>query len=111
MTSLWSETTSADVTPVTDADPKTLANRELDELVASLFAEEKRVSSKRTSLHKRIDFLRSGGYAHLDASADQLTTLQAEDRTLSDERQAIHARVDAAVSEQRKRAAERNTAR
>ena len=95
---------------MTTPNPTLLADRELDELVASLFAEEKRLSAKRTSLHKRIDFLRTGGYAHLDASAEQLSTLQAEDRALSDQRQEIHARVDAAVSEQRRRAAERKSA-
>jgi len=95
---------------VTVENPILLGDKELDELIASLFAEEKRLSAKRTSLHKRIDFLRSGGYAHLDASAEQLDTLKAEDRTLSEERQAIHARVDAAVSEQRRRAAERKSA-
>ena len=94
-----------------DADPTTLTDTALDELVATLFAEEKRLSARRTSLHKRIDFLRTGGYAHLDASAEQLTTLQAEDRALSDDRQAIHAQVDAAVSEQRRRAAERKIVR
>jgi hypothetical protein len=103
--------TQTDISLVTDLDPTALADGALDELVASLFAEEKRVSAKRTSLHKRIDFLRTGGYAHLDASAEQLTTLQAEDRQLSDERQAIHAQVDAAVSEQRKRASERKAVR
>lgn len=91
-------------------NPTLLDDKALDALVASLFAEEKRLSAKRTSLHKRIDFLRTGGYAHLDASVEQLETLKTEDRNLSDERQAIHARVDAAVSEQRRRAAERKSA-
>jgi hypothetical protein len=88
-------------------DLTSLSNAELNQLVATLFAEEKRISAKRTTLHQRIDFLKSGGYAHLDASAEQLTTLQEEDRLLSVERQKIHARVDAAVAEQRNRGSQR----
>jgi hypothetical protein len=91
-------------------DPKTLDSAALDELVATLFAEEKRISAKRTTLHQRIDFLKGGGYAHLDASAEQLTTLQEEDRLLSEQRAEIHSRVDAAVAEQRNRASLRNSA-
>jgi hypothetical protein len=96
---------------VLDVDPTTLDNVSLDDLVATLFAEEKRISAKRTTLHRRIDFLNGGGYAHLDASAEQLTTLEEEDRLLSEERQAIHSRVDAAVAEQRLRASQRNGVR
>lgn len=88
-------------------DLTSLSNAELNELVATLFAEEKRISAKRTTLHQRIDFLKGGGYAHLDASAEQLTTLQEEDRQLSIARQEIHSRVDAAVAEQRNRASQR----
>jgi hypothetical protein len=88
-------------------DPTSLSNAALDQLVATLFAEEKRISAKRTTLHQRIDFLKGGGYAHLDASAEQLTTLQEEDRQLSVARQEIHSRVDAAVAEQRNRGSQR----
>ncbi len=89
-------------------DPVTLDNVALDGLVAALFAEEKRLSATRTTLHRRIDFLKGGGYAHLDASAEQLSTLLEEDRLLSEQRQDIHSRVDAAVAEQRLRASQRN---
>jgi hypothetical protein len=97
--------------PEFTVDPTTLGNASLDELVATLFAEEKRISARRTTLHRRIDFLNSGGYAHLDASAEQLTTLQEEDRLLSEQRTEIHSRVDAAVAVQRTRASQRSSAR
>ncbi|MFN8222429.1 MAG: hypothetical protein U0R50_04170 [Gaiellales bacterium] len=88
-------------------NPLLLDDDQLDVLIARLSEAEQHLSAKRTALHKRIDFLGTGGYAHLDASAEQLTTLQKEDRELSEERQALHSRLDTAVAEQRRRSATR----
>lgn len=89
-------------------NPVLLDDAGLDVLVARLAEDEKQLSAKRTTLHKRLDFLGTGGYAHIDASAEQATALQAEDRELSEKRHALHAQLDAAVAEQRRRAAKRN---
>jgi hypothetical protein len=62
--------------------------------LARLEEDEARVSRKRTSLHKRIDFLATGGYADPAAAADQLADLRSEERELSERRLALHGEIE-----------------
>jgi chromosome segregation ATPase len=96
---LRNEVSLADTQGVESVDPHDLADGPLAELVAELEEQERRISRARTALQKRVDFLASGGYAHIDASAEQLTGLQAEERRVSDERQALHREIARAKAE------------
>ena len=88
-----------------EIDPRSLGDAELDELIAELTREERRLSAHRTSLHRRIEFLHGGGYAHLDASAQQLVELRKEESEVSSARRALHAHLDRALAERHARAA------
>jgi hypothetical protein len=87
--------------------PADLDAEELGELFMRLEAWETHLSQKRTSLHKRIDFLQTGGHAHLDASVEQLRVLKAEEESVSEERRALHGYIADVRAELRKRRAER----
>jgi hypothetical protein len=87
-----------------DVDPAALDAPALDALIAHLVGEERRLSARRTTLHHRIDFLRGGGYAHLDASLDQLRELEAEEHGVSLERRHVHELLDRTRAERRARA-------
>jgi len=95
----------ADTHSVESIDPHDLADGPLAELVAELEEQERRISRTRTALQKRVDFLASGGYAHPDASAEQLTGLKVEERRVSDERQALHRAIARAKAELLRRGA------
>ncbi len=75
---------------------------EVDEVIQLLEEEEQAVSRRRTRLHERIDFLHSGGYAHVDV-APELSRLREAERELSDRRQALHAEIEAARRERLRR--------
>ena len=75
---------------------------EVAEVLQLLEAEEEALSRRRTRLHARIDFLHSGGYAHVDV-APELSRLRVLERELSDRRQELHADIDAARRERLRR--------
>jgi predicted nucleic acid-binding Zn-ribbon protein len=87
-----------------ETDPMRLGDAELAQLIADLTEEEHRLSAHRTALHRRLEFLEGGGYAHLDASAEQLVALRSEEREVSTARRALHARLDRALAERHARA-------
>jgi hypothetical protein len=87
-----------------ELDPVSLDDAGLAALVERLVEEERRLSALRTTLHLRIDFLRGGGYAHLDASVDQLRELEHEEREVSSKRHDVHARLERALAERHRRA-------
>ncbi len=64
------------------------ALRELEEL-------ERQLSRDRTTLQKRIDFVRHGATAD-DTAADQLLRLEERERELSARRRALHRQIDTA---------------
>ncbi len=67
-----------------------------DVQLARLRKEERSLSARRTRLHNRIDFLRSGGGGDSAEAAEQLADLERQERELSDERLALHERIEAA---------------
>jgi hypothetical protein len=85
-------------------EPVSLDDADLAGLVERLVEEERRLSARRTTLHLRIDFLRGGGYAHLDASLDQLRELEHEEQEVSSRRHEVHARLEHALAERHRRA-------
>lgn len=87
-----------------EIDPSSLGDAELDQLIADLRQQERRLSAHRTALHRRIEFLEGGGYAHIDASAAQLVALGDEEREVSAARRALHARIDRALATRHARA-------
>lgn len=87
-----------------ESDPVSLDDTALAGLIQRLAEEERRLSARRTTLHLRIDFLRGGGYAHLDASVDQLRTLEHEEREISSRRHEVHAHLERALAERHRRA-------
>jgi chromosome segregation ATPase len=64
--------------------------------LAHLRKEERSLSARRTRLHNRIDFLRSGGGGDSAEAAQQLADLERQERELSDERRDLHERIEAA---------------
>lgn len=87
-----------------ESDPVSLDDTALAGLIQRLAEEERRLSARRTTLHLRIDFLRGGGYAHLDASVDQLRELEHEERDISSRRHEVHAHLERALAERHRRA-------
>lgn len=87
-----------------DLEPVALDDAALAGLVERLAEEERRLSARRTTLHLRIDFLRGGGYAHLDASVDQLRELEHEEQKVSSRRREVHGRLERALAERHRRA-------
>jgi hypothetical protein len=64
--------------------------------LAQLRKEERSLSARRTRLHNRIDFLRSGGGGESAETAELLADLERQERELSDERRELHERIEAA---------------
>jgi len=81
------------------ADPGALSNADLDARLRQLEREEQSVSRRRTTLHTRIDFVRSGGFASTDPEHESLTTLLETERELSENRLELHAQIDALRAE------------
>jgi hypothetical protein len=80
-----------------------LGDRELEQLLARLDDDERRISRRRASLHSRIDYLRGGGAGFGPDVTEQVATLTADERRISDERQALHRRIDALREELQRR--------
>ena len=76
------------------ADPRELSDAELDARLRQLEREEQSVSRRRTTLHTRIDFLRSGGFASTDPELESLAPLLETERELSENRLELHAQID-----------------
>ena len=81
------------------ADPGALGDAELDARLRQLEREERSVSRRRTTLHTRIDFVRSGGFASTDPEHESLATLLETERELSENRLELHAQIDALRAE------------
>ena len=75
-------------------DLTTLSERELAKLLTQLERDEQAVSRRRTKLHERIDFIRSGGFASAEPNEDPLEELLEEERDLSTRRNELHFRID-----------------
>lgn len=90
-----------DLTRISDDDLLALANR--------LAEDEQRLSRKRTSLHRRIDFLRAGA-ATTAAEQEQLKLLLGDEETVSKRRKALHGEIELVLTETHRRAADRRGA-
>jgi hypothetical protein len=75
---------------------------DVSEVLDLLESEERSVSRQRTQLHRRIDFLHSGGYAHMD-TVPEMQRLRDVVRGLSERRRTLHAQIEAARSERQRR--------
>ena len=84
-------------------DVTTLSDRELTRLLKQLERDEQSVSRRRTRLHDRIDFVRTGGFASAEGGEDPLEELLAEEQELSAQRHDLHFRIDAAKVERSRR--------
>jgi hypothetical protein len=78
---------------------------DVDEVLDLLENEERSLSRQRTRLHRRIDFLHSGGYAHVD-TATEMGRLRELERELSERRRTLHTRIEAARRERQRRRAQ-----
>lgn len=76
---------------------------ELVRLLERTVKEERRISARRSKLHDRLDFLRSGGGEATEGSASLLEKLTADERCVSAERKAIHDSISALEAERRRR--------
>jgi hypothetical protein len=84
-------------------DVTALSDNELTRLITQLERDEQSVSRRRTRLHNRIDFLRSGGFASAEPGEDPLDQLLEEDRKISAQRLDLHYRIDALLAERSRR--------
>ena len=84
-------------------DFTTLSDRELTRLLTQLERDEQSMSRRRTRLHNRIDFIRTGGFASAEPGEDPLEELLAEEREISTQRVAVHSRIDTLRAERRRR--------
>jgi len=84
-------------------DLTTLSERELAKLLTQMERDEQAVSRRRTRLHGRIDFIRSGGFASAGPNEEPLEELLEEERELSTQRNELHYRIDALRTEQSRR--------
>jgi hypothetical protein len=94
-------------TPAGVDDLTTLSDRELTRLITQLERDEQSVSRRRTKLHERIDFLRSGGFASAEPGDDPLEELLVEERDISSRRLDLHYRIDRLRAERSRRNRER----
>lgn len=76
-----------------------LSDRDLTRLLTQLQREEQSISRRRTRLHERIDFVRSGGFASAEPGEDPLEELLAENNEISARRLDLHYRIDALRAE------------
>ena len=87
-----------------------LSTEELDARLLALGAVERALSRRRATLHKRLDFVRSGGFAHLDV-AEQGDALGHAEHQLSRRRHQVHEEIDALRAERSHRVAASATTR
>jgi len=62
-------------------------------LLAQLNDEERSLSTRRTRVQDRIDFLRAGGGTSGDESAVMIEELEREERELSQQRRELHEQI------------------
>ena len=84
-------------------DFTTFSDRELKRLLTQLERDEQSLSGRRTRLHNRIDFLRTGGFASAEPGDDPLEELLAEEREVSAQRRDLHDRIDTLRAERSRR--------
>jgi hypothetical protein len=84
-------------------DPTALPDPELSALLEQLEREERIVSRRRNTLHDRIDFLRSGGFASASPDNDDLALLLDTERELSARRHVLHRQIDELRAERSRR--------
>lgn len=83
-------------------DPASLPDRELAEMLERLESEERSVSRRRTALHNRIDFLRTGGHA-AELEHEDIPHLLENERLISERRRELHLQIDALRAERSRR--------
>jgi hypothetical protein len=79
-----------------------LSDDELSTMLRDLEEAEEAISRYRTSLQKRIDFLRGGG-AFEESGLEQLRTLEHDEQEIGTKRRQLHAEIDALRAEQASR--------
>ena len=84
-------------------DLTTLSDRDLTRLMTQLERDAQSVSRRRTKLHERIDFVRSGGFASAEPGQDPLEELVEEEREISARRLELHYRIDTIRAERSRR--------
>ena len=72
----------------------------LTECIEQLTREERHVSTVRTRVHQRIEFIRSGGAGFGNTINEQLEQLEEEESAVSRQRRELHLVLDAALAEQ-----------
>jgi predicted nucleic acid-binding Zn-ribbon protein len=72
----------------------------LKESIEQLTLQERHISTVRTRVHERIEFIRSGGAGFGETIDEQLDQLEEEEKTVSRQRREIHLVLDAALAEQ-----------
>ena len=87
-----------------------LSDRELSRLLTQLEREERSMSRRRNKLHKRIDFVRAGGYRLRGARRRSLEGLSRTEHEVSSRRHALHDRIDAMRVERSRRRLDRREA-
>ena len=85
------------------ANPAALSDAELETLLRRLEREERSVSTRRNTLHNRINFLRAGGFASNDPALESLDELQSAEVAISQHRLELHAQIDALRAERTRR--------
>lgn len=85
-----------------DTDPSGMTDGGLVLELERLRDEERRLSRRRDRLHRRIEFLKSGG-AIDDPSRQLLASVEGEERYVSKERRVVHRRIDELREEQLRR--------
>jgi hypothetical protein len=94
----------SDLAASTDiTDPAMLGDAELQSLLQCLEREERSVSTRRNTLHRRIDFVGAGGFASNDPERESLAELQAAEVEISEHRIRLHKRIDALRAERSRR--------
>jgi hypothetical protein len=90
---------------------RALPDRELAELLAALEAEERATSRRRSVLHDRIDYVRSGGADAEPGTAEGLAdALLTTERELGERRRRIHVEINELRAEQLRRRTEQHSA-
>ncbi len=72
----------------------------LKECIEQLTLQERHISTVRTRVHQRIEFIRSGGAGAGDTIDEQLEQLEEEESAVSRQRREVHLVLDAALAEQ-----------
>lgn len=79
-------------------EPGALSDQELDRLLAELTERERVLSTRRSKLFDRLEFLRASADDTQSAS-DQIAKVAEDERRISEERLAVHRLIDALRAE------------